>query len=112
MRDGDKRVVTVKEGSAAGKHVLIVDDLVQSGGTLIECMKVLFAQGALSVNAFVTHAVFPKEKYKRFLPGGGEGERMTHFYTTNSRPTMAAVLAKYPERFTIVDIAAILHNAL
>ena len=37
MREGDKRIVRLKEGEATGRHVVIVDDLVQSGGTLIEC---------------------------------------------------------------------------
>ena len=32
MRDGDKRIVRLKEGTARGRHVVIVDDLVQSGG--------------------------------------------------------------------------------
>lgn len=37
VREDDKRIVRIKEGSPAGRHVVIVDDLVQSGGTLIEC---------------------------------------------------------------------------
>lgn len=37
VREGDKRIVRLKEGSPDGRHVVIVDDLVQSGGTLIEC---------------------------------------------------------------------------
>lgn len=37
VREGDKRIVRIKEGNPAGCHVVIVDDLVQSGGTLIEC---------------------------------------------------------------------------
>ena len=37
MREGDKRIVRLKEGNPKGRHVVIVDDLVQSGGTLIEC---------------------------------------------------------------------------
>lgn len=37
VREGDKRIVRIKEGNPAGYHVVIVDDLVQSGGTLIEC---------------------------------------------------------------------------
>ena len=40
MREGDKRIVRLKEGEANGRHVVIVDDLVQSGGTLIECQVV------------------------------------------------------------------------
>ncbi|KAL2322539.1 hypothetical protein Fmac_026918 [Flemingia macrophylla] len=37
VREGDKRIVRIKEGNVSGHHVVIVDDLVQSGGTLIEC---------------------------------------------------------------------------
>lgn len=37
VREGDKRIVRLKEGDPSGCHVVIVDDLVQSGGTLIEC---------------------------------------------------------------------------
>lgn len=46
VRDGKARKVSIKEGDATGRHVVIVDDLVQSGGTLIECQKVLAAAGA------------------------------------------------------------------
>lgn len=46
MRDGAKRIVQIKEGDPRGRHVVIVDDLVQSGGTLIECHAVLAAMGA------------------------------------------------------------------
>ncbi len=44
VRDGDKRIVRLKEGSPKGRHVVIVDDLVQSGGTLIECQRLLKTQ--------------------------------------------------------------------
>ena len=44
VRDGDKRIVRLKEGEPRGRHVVIVDDLVQSGGTLIECQKLLTSQ--------------------------------------------------------------------
>ncbi|XP_052206238.1 ribose-phosphate pyrophosphokinase 3, mitochondrial-like isoform X2 [Diospyros lotus] len=37
VRDGDQRIVRLKEGDPRGRHVVIVDDLVQSGSTLIEC---------------------------------------------------------------------------
>ncbi|GJR86020.1 synaptobrevin, longin-like domain protein [Tanacetum coccineum] len=57
--EGDKRIVRIKEGDCAGRHVVIVDDLVQSEGTLIGCQKVLVAHGATKVSAYVTHAMFP-----------------------------------------------------
>ena len=46
VRDGDKRIVQIKEGQPKDRHVIIVDDLVQSGGTLLECHAVLAAAGA------------------------------------------------------------------
>ncbi|GER33253.1 ribose-phosphate pyrophosphokinase [Striga asiatica] len=43
VREGDKRIVRIKEGNPTGCHVVIVDDLVKSGGTLIECQVLLLA---------------------------------------------------------------------
>ncbi len=61
VRDGDKRIVTVQDGRPeASKHILVVDDLVQSGGTLYECSEVLKRRGAPKVSAFCAHGVFPK----------------------------------------------------
>lgn len=75
----------MKEGEIKGRHVFIVDDLVKTGwfpsllcnrvhfsqrsgtgGTLIECKNGLYRLGAAKVSAFVTHAVFPLESWKRF----------------------------------------------
>ena len=68
--DADKRIVKIQEGSVSGMKVVIVDDLVQTGGTLYECGKVLKEAGALEVSAFVAHAVFPGDSFKRFDKGG------------------------------------------
>ncbi|KAJ8451611.1 hypothetical protein Cgig2_018245 [Carnegiea gigantea] len=68
VREGDKRIVRIKEGDPKGRHVVIVDDLVQSGGTLIECQKVLAAHGAAKVSAYVTHGIFPNRSWERFQP--------------------------------------------
>jgi adenine/guanine phosphoribosyltransferase-like PRPP-binding protein len=39
-------VLCLQEGEPQGRHVVIVDDLVQSGGTLIECHALLSSLGA------------------------------------------------------------------
>ncbi|VAI48706.1 unnamed protein product [Triticum turgidum subsp. durum] len=44
VREGDKRIVRIKEGNPEGRHVVIVDDLVQSGGTLRECWLLMVLQ--------------------------------------------------------------------
>lgn len=53
VREGDKRIVRLKEGNPAGCHVVIVDDLVQSGGTLIECQVLLLFRLLLPQYSFV-----------------------------------------------------------
>ena len=65
--EGEKRVVKLKEGLVAGKHCIIVDDLVQSGSTMMECAKELLRNGAACVSAYVTHAIFPKQSYRKFF---------------------------------------------
>lgn len=63
VREGDKRIVRLKEGNPAGCHVVIVDDLVQSGGTLIECQVPLFI---LSLNQKLDF-IFCKTMSRLFL---------------------------------------------
>jgi phosphoribosylpyrophosphate synthetase len=95
VREGDRRFITIKEGDAKDRHVVIVDDLVKTGGTLIECKEALFQHGAKSVSAFVTHAVFPQEKWKRFLPVP-DAKNFEHFFITDSCPQMATLLKDHP----------------
>ncbi|KAH9616332.1 hypothetical protein KSS87_013519 [Heliosperma pusillum] len=112
VREGDKRIVRVKEGNPAGYHVVIVDDLVQSGGTLIECQKVLKAHGAAKVSAYVTHAVFPKRSFERFThKNDGSEEAFSYFWITDSCPhTVKAIQDKAP--FEVLSLAGSISDAL
>eukprot|EP00607_Mallomonas_marina_P007918 CAMPEP_0182424404 /NCGR_PEP_ID=MMETSP1167-20130531/10626_1 /TAXON_ID=2988 /ORGANISM="Mallomonas Sp, Strain CCMP3275" /LENGTH=331 /DNA_ID=CAMNT_0024604211 /DNA_START=82 /DNA_END=1074 /DNA_ORIENTATION=- len=101
-RDGDKRVVNIQDGNAEGKHVVIVDDLVQTGGTLFECGMALKAVGAKSVSAYVAHGVFPNESWKRFLSSGDRG-CFEKFYLTNSIPTVTDKLPT-DDVFQVLDL--------
>ncbi|KAF9612838.1 hypothetical protein IFM89_004248 [Coptis chinensis] len=111
--DGDKRFVRLKEGSAAGRHVVIVDDLVQSGGTLIECQKVLAAHGATKVSAYVTHGVFPKQSWERFLHKNEEESEkaFANFWITDSCPHTATTIANRAP-FEIISLAGSIADAL
>ncbi|KAL6771731.1 RPPK2B [Auxenochlorella protothecoides x Auxenochlorella symbiontica] len=112
VRDGDARMVQLKEGSPQGRHVVIVDDLVQSGGTLLECQRLLASQGALAVSAYATHGVFPKGTWSRFLPGSQEGSPgFRYVWITDSCPdTVTAVQDREP--FEILSLARPIAAAL
>ena len=100
VRSGDKRIVTIQEGSAKGRHAFIVDDLVQTGGTLIACRNALIADGATAVSCFVTHAVLPNGAHKRFTKPG----LFEHFYITNSVPKTVERL-KNVKPFEVINLA-------
>ncbi|XP_025091756.1 ribose-phosphate pyrophosphokinase 4-like isoform X2 [Pomacea canaliculata] len=93
VRDGTSRTVTVKDGHPEGKHVIIIDDLVQTGGTLRECAKALVQRGAEKISAYVTHAIFPKESWKHFIGCTPEFE---NFWMTDSVPHAVEICKNPP----------------
>ena len=52
-------------GEVEGKNVVIVDDMIDTAGTLAKAANVLKEMGALSVRACATHAVFSGPAYDR-----------------------------------------------
>lgn len=61
----------------AGRPALLVDDIVSSGGTLIAAAKALQAAGATSIDAIVTHALFPPGMMSAFAQAGIRSVRST-----------------------------------
>ncbi|KAK9804202.1 hypothetical protein WJX72_001045 [[Myrmecia] bisecta] len=111
VRDGDKRIVRLKEGEVKGRHIVIVDDLVQSGGTLIECQKLLTSQGAVHVSAYVTHGVFPNNSWQRFTSASGTPDSFKYFWITDSCPQSVEAL-QGQEPFEIISLAEPIAAAL
>ncbi len=52
-------------GDVKGKNVIIVDDMIDTAGTLTKAANVLMEMGALSVRACATHAVFSGAAYEK-----------------------------------------------
>ncbi|XP_006819475.1 uncharacterized protein LOC102808426 [Saccoglossus kowalevskii] len=107
IRDGKKRIVRVKEGDAEGRHIIIVDDLVQTGGTLKNCAKALLERGAIGISAYVTHAVFPQDSWKKFVDSE---VKFTNFWITDSIPHSKEI-AKNPP-FKMLSLCDSISDAL
>lgn len=104
-RDPDRpnrRIVKILDGDPSGKTCLIIDDLVQTGGTLTASAKALKSHGAESVSAFCTHAVFPSRAWRRFLKDGDRAI-FDKFYVTNSNPVVTDELPT-DDCFEVLDI--------
>ena len=48
-------------GDVKGKHAILVDDIIDSGGTLCNAAKAIMDAGAASVRAYITHGVLSNE---------------------------------------------------
>ena len=55
-KPGESEVMNVI-GEVSGKDCLLVDDIIDSGGTLCNAAEALLAQGATSVTAYISHGV-------------------------------------------------------
>lgn len=72
LRHGDRDVaVTLPAGTdLAGRPAVIVDDVISSGGTIIECARALQARGVRSVSVLAVHALFSPEAEAAFRDAG------------------------------------------
>ncbi|WP_291858163.1 ribose-phosphate diphosphokinase [Bradyrhizobium sp.] len=90
IRRGDRAVDIgfTEAGLIARRPVLLVDDIVSSGGTLIACAKALIAAGATTIDAVITHALFASEIATAFAEAGIRSVRSTSSvpHPTNAIP--------------------------
>ena len=88
IRCGDRSVEIVFANPAllTNRSVVLVDDIVSSGGTLIACAKSLKEAGACAIDAVVTHALFPENLTRDFTSAGIRSVRSTHsvLHSTNA----------------------------
>lgn len=110
-RNGQEREVTIVDGSAENKHVIIVDDLIMTGGTVLKCVDCLKKANAARVSVYVTHAVFPQYSWKKFVQneGGSEGNLRT-FWITDSIPHATEITKHSP--FKLLSLANSICDAL
>jgi ribose-phosphate pyrophosphokinase len=79
-RHGDRSVEIAlpAQPSLAGRPALIVDDIVSSGGTMISCAKALMVAGTTTIDAVITHALFPEQLGREMAASGIRSVRSTH----------------------------------
>ena len=52
-------------GNVEGRNIIIIDDIIDTGNTLVKSAKEMLNNGALSVRAFATHPVFSGEAIEK-----------------------------------------------
>ncbi|MDC3311329.1 ribose-phosphate pyrophosphokinase [Alphaproteobacteria bacterium] len=87
-------------GDVSGRHCIMVDDIVDSGGTLCNAAQALMDAGALSVDAYVTHGVLSGGAVSRVA-----SSPLNSLVTTDSiQSTEAMRVAKNIRQITIAPL--------
>ena len=68
-------------GGVKGKDVVMIDDMVDTAGTLTKAADLMINQGASSVRAICTHGLFSANAYERL-----ENSQLTEIVVTNTIP--------------------------
>ncbi|QZD90701.1 ribose-phosphate pyrophosphokinase [Qipengyuania aurantiaca] len=103
-RPGESEVMNII-GDVSNRHCIMIDDIIDSGGTLCNAAQALLDQGAASVTAYITHGV---------LSGGAvarvDGSALNELVITDSiKPTDAA---KDSDKVRILTIAPLIGEAV
>ncbi len=103
-RPGESEVMNII-GDVAGLACILVDDIVDSGGTLCNAADALLAQGATEVYAYITHGVLSGGAVSRIA-----GSKLKELVITDSiRPTEAVKVAR---NIRVLSIAPLIGEAI
>ena len=103
-RAGESEVMNII-GEVAGKSCILIDDIVDSGGTLCNAAEALMAQGAKDVSAYITHGVLSGGAVARVT-----SSKLKHLVISDSiQPTEAVKAAR---NIRVLGIASLIGEAI
>ncbi|NQS89008.1 ribose-phosphate pyrophosphokinase [Patescibacteria group bacterium] len=91
-------------GKIKGKQILIVDDMIDTGGTLLIATNTLLEKGATAVYASCTHAVFSGEAYEKINASPLKEMVVTDTIPLNSKRTK--------NKIKVLSVAPLLGEAI
>ncbi|MET0407943.1 MAG: ribose-phosphate pyrophosphokinase [Hyphomicrobium sp.] len=103
-RPGESEVMNVI-GEVEGKRCILIDDIVDSGGTLVNAAEALLKNGATEVSAYISHAVLSGGAVSRI-----QNSRLKSLVITDSiLPTEAVRAAR---NIRVISIAPLIGEAI
>ncbi|MCV0384491.1 MAG: ribose-phosphate pyrophosphokinase [Erythrobacter sp.] len=103
-RPGESEVMNII-GDVSGRHCILIDDIIDSGGTLCNAAQALLDSGARSVTAYITHGVLSGSAVARV-----DASALEELVITDTiRPTDEALDSK---RIRILPIAPLIGEAV
>jgi ribose-phosphate pyrophosphokinase len=90
---GSETEITGVSANVAGRKVVIYDDMIRTGGSLLAAAQVYKDSGAVSIDAIATHGVFPAESLTKLRSSGVFGR----IVTTDSHPRAVSLRSDFLE---------------
>jgi ribose-phosphate pyrophosphokinase len=89
-------------GDVEGKNVVLVDDMVDTAGTLTKAADLMMARGAVSVRAITTHALLSGDAYEKI-----EKSKLSELIVTDSIP-----LKKESKKIRVISCAELFADVM
>jgi len=89
-------------GDVSNRHVVLVDDMVDTGGTLVKAAEMLIDQGAKSVRAYCTHGVLSGQAIEKI-----ENSKLHELVITNTIPQL-----KQSSKIRVLDVAGLFASVM
>jgi ribose-phosphate pyrophosphokinase len=98
----DRAYVTKVVGEVRNKDALIVDDIISTGGTIVNASLALKQEGANKIYCYCTHPVLSGDAYQKI-----EGSTLEKLFVTDTIP-----LKKQSKRIEVLSVANLLGEAI
>jgi ribose-phosphate pyrophosphokinase len=95
---GSQTTISAVVGDVAGKDVVIYDDMIRTGGSLVQAAEAYLQAGAASIHAAATHLVLPEGTVARL-----EAAPLKRVLGTDTHPNHRQVEGR--PRFEVVSVA-------
>lgn len=89
-------------GEVAGRDVVIVDDMVDTAGTLCKAADIMMENGATSVRAIASHAILSGKAYERI-----ENSKLTELIVTDTIP-----LTQKSDKIRVLSVAELFSDII
>ena len=103
--DGTHTEVTATNADVAGQHVIIYDDMIRTGGSLLQAAKAYSAEGAAKISVITTHGLFNEQAIEKIA-----ASKLVQAIC--SQDTHPAVLSIQHPLLKVVSAAAFITNKL